>query len=89
MEFEYDVAKSQANRDKHGLDFEAAQRLWEDKQRVEFAARSDDELRYLVIGQLDGRLWSAVITYREGRVRLISVRRAREQEKRLYESSRI
>jgi uncharacterized DUF497 family protein len=54
--------------------------------RVEVPARTVDEPRWLVIGQLSSRHWSAVVTYREQRVRIISVRRAREEEVAIYES---
>ena len=85
MEFEYDPGKSSANRRKHGIDFIEAQLLWRDSARVEIPARTDDEPRWLVIGRIAGKEYSAVITYREDRVRLISVRRSRPEEVNLYE----
>lgn len=84
--FEFDPAKSESNRRKHGIDFVEAQGLWSDPMLLEIPAKTDDELRYLVIGQIDGKHWSAVITYRGANVRLISVRRARTEEVALYES---
>ena len=84
--FEFDAAKSESNRTKHGIDFLEAQRLWNDPMLLEIPAKTDDELRYLVIGVIDGKHWSAVITYRGVNVRLISVRRARTEEVTLYES---
>ena len=86
ISFEFDATKSEANRTKHGMDFVEAQGLWSDPMLLEVPARTDDEPRYLVIGLLDGRHWSAVITYRGSNVRLISVRRARTEEVALYES---
>ena len=83
---DFDAAKSESNRTKHGMDFVEAQGLWSDPMLLEVPARTDDEPRYLVIGLLDGRHWSAVITYRGSNVRLISVRRARTEEVALYES---
>lgn len=85
-EFEFDGAKSAANLAKHGIDFSAAQALWLDPRLLEIKARTDDEPRFVVIGCIDGKHWSAVITYRAGRIRLISVRRSRRQEVELYES---
>lgn len=85
MEFEFDEAKSRANLAKHGIDFVQAQDLWLDDMRVEIPARTEDEPRLVVVGRIADRHWSAVISYREGRVRLISVRRARAEEVRLYE----
>jgi uncharacterized DUF497 family protein len=85
--FEYDERKSEANASKHGIDFVAAQALWLDVDRLEIPARTEDESRFLVIGILEGRHWSAVITYRGERVRIISVRRSRREEVELYEGS--
>jgi hypothetical protein len=85
-EFEFDDDKSQANLEKHGIDFQAAQKLWGDPDLLEFQAKSDNEPRFLVIGCIAEKLWSAVVTYRNGRIRLISVRRSRKREVELYES---
>ena len=85
-EFEYDEQKSRSNLDKHGIDFEAAQALWNDPDLLELRARSEDEERYLLIGRIGNQHWSAVVTYRDSRIRLISVRRARNTEVALYES---
>ena len=84
--FEFNAAKSESNRTKHGIDFVEAQGLWNDPMLLEIPAKTDDEPRYLVIGLIDGKHWSAVITYRGSCVRLISVRRARVEEVVLYES---
>ena len=86
MDFEYDVRKSAANREKHGIDFDYAQELWDDPELLEIPAKTEDEPRWLVIGKLAGKHWSAVITYRNGITRLISVRRSRNEEVALYES---
>lgn len=86
MDFEFDPDKSEANQRKHGINFTEAQTLWQDPMRIEVPARTADEPRWLVIGQLAGNYWSAVVTYREQRVRIISVRRAREEEVAIYES---
>ena len=85
MAFEYDEEKSKANEVKHGINFVEAQALWSDHLRLEIPARTIDEPRFLVIGAIDGTHWSAVITYRGDRVRLISVRRSRREEVALYE----
>lgn len=85
MEFQFDEQKSASNKVKHGIDFIEAQELWVDTNRVEVAARDIDEPRFLVIGLINGKHWSAVITYREDRVRIISVRRARDEEVEIYE----
>ena len=84
--FEFDRAKSESNRSKHGINFVEAQVLWSDPMLLEIPANTDDEPRYLVIGLIDGKHWSAVMTYRGANIRLISVRRARTEEVGLYES---
>jgi uncharacterized protein len=86
ISFEFDSSKSETNRTKHGIDFLEAQALWSDPMLLEIPAKTDDEPRYLVIGLVDGKHWSAVITYRGSNVRLISLRRARTEEVALYES---
>lgn len=85
-EFEFDDDKSRANLEKHGIDFEVAQKLWRDPDLLEIQATTQGETRFLVIGRIGAKHWSAVVTYRDGRVRLISVRRARKREVELYES---
>ena len=86
MEFEFDHAKSDANRKKHGIDFIEAQALWDDPDLLEIPARTSDEPRYLVVGRIEDKHWSGIITYRREKVRIISVRRARPEEVALYES---
>lgn len=84
--FEFDESKSRANFLKHGLHFIEAQMLWSDPSLLEIAAKTEDEPRYLMIGMINGKCWSAVITYRDKNIRLISVRRSRIEEVALYES---
>ena len=85
MEFEFDPVKSASNLEKHGIDLTAVQALWDDAVRVEIPARTADEPRWLVVGQIAGKHWSAVVTYREQRLRIISARRSRKEETALYE----
>ena len=87
MEFEFDEAKSLANKQKHGIDFVEAQMLWRESMLVEIIARIVDEPRYLVVGVIAGVHWSAVITYRDERIRIVSVRRSRREEVEIYESA--
>ncbi|MDZ4299026.1 MAG: BrnT family toxin [Moraxellaceae bacterium] len=85
-EFEFDETKSQANLDKHGIDFVAAQELWKDPYLLEIRAKTEGEQRFLLIGKIGEKHWSAVVTYRDACIRLISVRRSRKKEVDLYES---
>jgi len=84
--FEFDPNKSESNFLKHGINFEAAQGLWRDPQLLEVPAKTQEEPRFLMIGLVDGKHWSAIVTYREDRIRLISVRRSRTEEVALYEN---
>ena len=85
MEFEFDLKKSDSNRQKHGIDFSTAQLLWADPYRVQIPAKDTDEPRFMVIGMIEQRHWSAIITYRDEKIRIISVRRSREEEIEIYE----
>jgi len=86
MNFEFDENKSHANKQKHGIDFIEAQALWEDPDRVEIPAKTIDENRFLLIGKILKIHWSVIATYRQTRVRMISVRRSRKEEIEIYES---
>ncbi|NOU41951.1 MAG: BrnT family toxin [Methylotenera sp.] len=84
--FEFDETKSQANLLKHGINFFDAQQLWNDPMLLEIPAKTEDEPRFLMIGLINTKHWSAIITYRGANIRLISVRRSRTEEVALYES---
>jgi uncharacterized DUF497 family protein len=85
VEFEFGETKSEANAAEHGIDFVAAQALWLDERLIEIPAKTVDEPRVLVVGVIEGKHHSAVVTYRGDRVRIISVRRSRAKEVALYE----
>ncbi|MGA2021019.1 MAG: BrnT family toxin [Candidatus Sulfotelmatobacter sp.] len=89
MRFEYDSDKSVQNKRKHGIDFEEEQALWADSALVEIPARTVDEPRWLLIGKIGEKHWSAVITRRGENIRLISVRPSRDEEAAIYESQDI
>jgi uncharacterized protein len=85
MRFEYDRVKSLSNKAKHGVDFDEAQQLWSDPNCVFAPTFAGPESRFLAIGKIGGRIWTAVFTWRGDHVRLISVRRARKDEVERYE----
>ena len=87
MEFEFDLAKSKSNKEKHGIDFYEAQKLWDDTDFIEIPIKASDEPRFLVIGKILEKYWSGIITYRTEKIRIISVRCSRKEEVYLYESS--
>ena len=89
MRFEYDEKKSISNHIKHGINFDDAQELWEDPFAFEIPSKqSNAEDRFLVLGMIGVKNYTAIITYRDETVRIISVRRSRKQEVALYESIR-
>ncbi len=85
MNVEFDTNKSNSNKKKHEIDFNEAQELWDDPDLIEIPIKTSDEPRYLVIGKISGKHWSGIITYREEKIRIISVRRSRKEEVDLYE----
>jgi hypothetical protein len=86
MEFEWDEAKNQQNIAKHGIDFADARRIFEKP----FVLRPDDrrdygEKRLLAMGQLHDIVVVMAFTRREGRIRIISVRKAKKHERKIYQ----
>ncbi len=89
MIFEYDENKSKTNKSKHNISFDEAEELWEDPYSFEIpSVQSEDENRFLVLGKIHSKNYTAIITYRTPNIRIISVRRSREKEIKLYESIR-
>lgn len=84
MEFEFDLDKSTSNKEKHGIDFVEIQRLWDDPKHMVVPARSTTEIRHALIGELDGKVWACVFTPRGENLRIISARKARNDEKEGY-----
>ena len=84
MKFIYNPAKSVANKAKHGIDFDEAQRLWDDAL-LEIPSQYQGEPRALLIGHIEGTYWTAVITRRDEAIRIISCRRSRTEEVIWYE----
>lgn len=85
MRFEFDPNKSAANKAKHGIGFVEAQALWEGRTVTVRTKPGNDAERFLTMGVIDGRHWSAVWCDRGGVTRLISVRRSRKNEEDFYD----
>jgi len=86
MDFEFDPNKNEANKVKHGIDFAEAQKLWEDRDRLLVPARTQNEARFMLIGKIGQKHWSVIFTCRNESIRIISARRAREEEVNAYEN---
>jgi len=85
MDFEFDPEKREKKKKKHGIDFESAQLLWDDPDRLQVPARTQGEVRFMLIGRIGGKHWSAICTMRGDRIRIVSVRRSRKGEVDGYE----
>ncbi|MFH1878629.1 MAG: BrnT family toxin [Candidatus Omnitrophota bacterium] len=83
MEFEYDIKKSQANKRKHGVDFEETKEIWHGDFLV-VPALCDGEQRFMIMGKIKDELYSCIFTIRGKKIRVISCRRSRDKEKRGY-----
>jgi uncharacterized DUF497 family protein len=88
MYFEYDPNKSEANKAKHGVDFEEAQELWNDQEAVTLELLVQPENRFARIVSVEGRMWRIIYTVRRNRIRLISVSRAKAKEIKIYEQNK-
>lgn len=86
MDFEFDPNKNETNKVKHGIDFAEAQKLWEDRDRLLVPAKAQNEARFMLIGKIGQKHWSVIFTYRGEMIRIISARRAREEEVNAYEN---
>jgi uncharacterized DUF497 family protein len=89
IKFDWDPDKSRVNRQKHGIDFTSAKVIWEDPERIEIEAPYPLENRFILIGKIKNNLWTAIYTIRNETIRIISVRRSRQEEKKLYEKEKI
>lgn len=88
-QFEYDAIKSDANLEKHGIDFIEAQELWHDLLMLNYELPHPFEERFAIIALFKSKIWTAIYTIRGEKLRIISVRRSRKDEKEAYERGRI
>jgi uncharacterized DUF497 family protein len=86
MYFEFNKNKSEANKQKHGIDFNEAKQLWDDPDYVEIPVKTSDEPRFIILGKITEKHWTGFITYRSKKTRIISVRRSRKEEIEIYEN---
>lgn len=88
MNFEYDPGKSETNKAKHGIDFEEAKQIWSGEYISIVPVASHTESRLAAIGKIYNKIWTVVFTLRNGKIRIISARRAREKEIAHYEQTK-
>ena len=84
MRFDWVEEKSRTNKAKHDIDFDTAKKLWNDTNRIEIITSYPLENRSILIGKIDKKLWTAIFTRRSSSIRIISVRRSRKKEAKLY-----
>ena len=85
MDFEFDIKKSGSNKTKHGLDFDEASLVWDDENMVVLHSKHIGESRFLALGRIYNKIWTVVFTPRNGKIRIISARQARDEEAAYYE----
>lgn len=93
MKFEWDPVKAEKNARKHGVDFEVAARVFLDPMRLEVfdADHVEDEDRWRIIGMVNPVVLVVIYTERGPAgesIRIISARKANEQERKAYHSIR-
>jgi uncharacterized DUF497 family protein len=84
MDFEWSEAKRVAVLEARGLDFIDTEILFDGRPLYTIASPRGAEERWLSVGELNGRLVAVVWTQRRDRIRIITMRRARNEEKRRY-----
>ncbi|MBF0103805.1 MAG: BrnT family toxin [Deltaproteobacteria bacterium] len=85
MEFEWHSEKSVKNKQSHGVSFDEATLIWQEPHiDIINIAYAKNEYRSATMGKIFGRLYVAIWTKRNNKIRLISVRRARKNEEKIY-----
>ena len=87
LAFEWDSDKATRNAKKHRVSFEEASTVFDDPMFITFIdeEHSVDEERYITIGLSNrGQLLIVAHTNRQGRIRIISARKATKKEERFY-----
>ena len=85
----FDPAKDAANREKHKLPLAFGDRIFDDENHLVLPSirETDGESRFKVVGEVDGKLFTGVFTWRNDLPRFISVRRSNKGEERAYHSA--
>jgi uncharacterized DUF497 family protein len=89
IQFEWDHLKSLQNQMKHGISFQEAQQIWHGPNLTtsHVAHSLNGEKRNATIGIIGEKIFTAIWTYRHKNIRIISVRRSRDGEKKAYYES--
>ena len=85
MEIKYDPEKNQRNIKNRNLSFDLVKQFeWESAVAWEDDRMDYGETRYCALGYIDTRLYHVVFTYRDEKVRVISLRKANKREVKIY-----
>lgn len=84
MDFEWDERKARLNLERHGIDFRKASKMFDGRDVVFRESPRKGEMRWIATARLGEELWSVVYTRRGAKIRIISTRRARSDEKERY-----
>jgi uncharacterized protein len=89
MERRFDPAKDEINRRRHGLSLLFGDRIMEDPHYLVIPSirPQDGEERFKAIGAVEGKLFTAVFTWRGDQPRFISVRRGNKGEEAAFRST--
>jgi uncharacterized protein len=86
MQFEWYEPKRQSNLAHHKIDFQDAKEIWQGNVlEVPSSQTYHSEARFIAYGVVEGRIIAVVFTWRDGVRRLISARRARTNERKIYQ----
>ena len=86
--FEWDEIKNAKNIKKHSIDFVDAIIIFSDTDCIFFEVEKNNEIRTILIGNMNGVIITVIYTLRNNRYRIISARRSRKNEKKEYEDNK-
>ncbi|TXM73554.1 BrnT family toxin [Methylobacterium sp. WL103] len=88
MDEPFDPGKDAINRERHGLSLAFGDRIMPDEAHliIPSVRPQDGEEHFKAVGSVEGKLHTAVFTWRNGRPQFISVRRSNAGEGRAYHS---
>lgn len=85
MKFSWHESKRERVLAERGIDFlRVAAELFDGRPLLTVPTVRGEEERYLSIGPMDGKFYAAVWTWRDGTVRIVTARRARDAEEKHY-----
>jgi uncharacterized DUF497 family protein len=86
MEFEWSEAKRQTVLAERGLDFIDAEVFFDGRPLITAPSPRGEEERWLSIGKLNGVLIAVAWMWRDEAIRIITMSKARDGEKRRYQA---